>query len=281
MKFLQLSSTAAIGLVAMMGTSSAASFTGSGTATGCPGCTITVYGTTALQTEPSNLPFPTLNLGTSSSAPNSFISSSAISGGALTAAGISSIMFPTAGDSGTPVTGFVSGEYAGTIGNVASSPFGSTDSTTNYLVAQANGGSVVINYSAAQDSFALLWGTVDNGSQQNLLGLTLTAGGVQITGQDIENIITGGPPGAGQAFTNGQLDVGVVVTMLGGTFTTVTATDNAANSAFEFVPLVVPAPLIGHGFLALLAVGGMLFGAKLWDRSKRRSALETAIQNAA
>jgi hypothetical protein len=32
---------------------------------------------------------------------------------------------------------------------------------------------------------------------------------------------------------------------------------------------LVPAPLIGHGLLALLAVGGVLFGAKLLERSKK------------
>jgi hypothetical protein len=31
----------------------------------------------------------------------------------------------------------------------------------------------------------------------------------------------------------------------------------------------VPAPLIGHGLRVLLAVGGVLFGSKLWERSKR------------
>jgi len=32
----------------------------------------------------------------------------------------------------------------------------------------------------------------------------------------------------------------------------------------------VPAPLIGHGLPVLLAVGGLLFGAKLWERGKGR-----------
>jgi hypothetical protein len=43
----------------------------------------------------------------------------------------------------------------------------------------------------------------------------------------------------------------------------------------------VPAPLIGHGLPALLAVGGVLFGAELLGRSKRRRSLETAIPHAA
>jgi hypothetical protein len=43
----------------------------------------------------------------------------------------------------------------------------------------------------------------------------------------------------------------------------------------------VPAPLIGHGLLVLLAVGGVLFGGKLLERSKNRRSLETANPHAA
>jgi hypothetical protein len=45
------------------------------------------------------------------------------------------------------------------------------------------------------------------------------------------------------------------------------------GSSFTFSPLgpaVVPAPLIGHGLPVLLAVGGLLFGAKLLERTERR-----------
>jgi hypothetical protein len=35
----------------------------------------------------------------------------------------------------------------------------------------------------------------------------------------------------------------------------------------------VPAPLIGHGLPAVLAVGGLLFGAKLWSEAKSRCAI--------
>jgi hypothetical protein len=38
----------------------------------------------------------------------------------------------------------------------------------------------------------------------------------------------------------------------------------------------VPAPLIGHGFLVVLAVGGVLLGGKLWEQSKARRDLGTA-----
>jgi hypothetical protein len=40
-----------------------------------------------------------------------------------------------------------------------------------------------------------------------------------------------------------------------------------------FSPFTVPAPSIGHGILAFLAVGGMLFGGKLLERSKKLGSL--------
>jgi hypothetical protein len=40
--------------------------------------------------------------------------------------------------------------------------------------------------------------------------------------------------------------------------------------------VAVPAPLIGHGLPVLLAVGGILFGARLLERSNKRSPLGTA-----
>jgi hypothetical protein len=58
----------------------------------------------------------------------------------------------------------------------------------------------------------------------------------------------------------------------------------AANGTPEILvtnTVTVPAPPIGRGLPVLLAVGGILFGAKLWERSKRRSPLETAASHAA
>ena len=43
----------------------------------------------------------------------------------------------------------------------------------------------------------------------------------------------------------------------------------------------VPAPLIGHGLPILIAVGGLLFGAKLLERSKKHRPLSPAVPNAA
>jgi len=42
----------------------------------------------------------------------------------------------------------------------------------------------------------------------------------------------------------------------------------------------VPAPIIGHGLLVTLAIGGVLFGSKLLERSKKRSPLETVSRAA-
>ncbi len=56
--------------------------------------------------------------------------------------------------------------------------------------------------------------------------------------------------------------------------------NNTANDATGDVLLTelsaVPAPIIGHGLLVLLAVGGVLFGGKLLEHRKRRSSLGTA-----
>jgi hypothetical protein len=43
----------------------------------------------------------------------------------------------------------------------------------------------------------------------------------------------------------------------------------------------VPAPSIGHGLPVLLAVGGLLFGAKLWERSKKHRLLGAAVPHPA
>jgi hypothetical protein len=71
-----------------------------------------------------------------------------------------------------------------------------------------------------------------------------------------------------------------------GEYTTAGATVNAALISGLSNPLyiaiaAVPAPVIGHGLPAVLAVGGLLFGAKLWERSKRRRSFGTAIPRAA
>jgi hypothetical protein len=59
-------------------------------------------------------------------------------------------------------------------------------------------------------------------------------------------------------------------------FTETTATDfdalGGASVVFDVTTQAVPAPLIGHGLLAFLAVGCILFGAKFWQRSRNPEA---------
>jgi hypothetical protein len=49
----------------------------------------------------------------------------------------------------------------------------------------------------------------------------------------------------------------------------------------RFPVQAVPAPLIGHGLAVVLALGGVLFGAKLLERSRKRRSFGTAIRHAA
>ena len=49
----------------------------------------------------------------------------------------------------------------------------------------------------------------------------------------------------------------------------------------DYSVVAVPAPVIGHGLSSVLAMGSVLFGAKLFQRSKKRRSLEIAIGHAA
>jgi hypothetical protein len=71
-----------------------------------------------------------------------------------------------------------------------------------------------------------------------------------------------------------------------GTFTLVAPGVTAATTVSDVVlsfgtsgsdenTLAVPAPLLGHGLLVLLAVGGVLFGGKLFESLKMRRSLAT------
>jgi PEP-CTERM motif len=153
-----------------------------------------------------------------------------------------------------------SGEYAGNGPGLFASPFGDANSTSNYLVAGANGGVVTLDYATPQTSLNLLWGTVDQGGDpgnQNEL-FTLVVGGDTITGSQVFL--------AAQAFnpliTNGNFNVVLSITGLL-PFTQAKFTDlDADNPAFEFIPGVptdgVPEPstlgLIGLGLLGLARV---------------------------
>jgi hypothetical protein len=51
---------------------------------------------------------------------------------------------------------------------------------------------------------------------------------------------------------------------------------HADSFTLQIGPAAVPAPLIGHGLVVMLAVGGVLFGGRLIERSKARRELGTA-----
>ena len=57
----------------------------------------------------------------------------------------------------------------------------------------------------------------------------------------------------------------------------VNTSPNFCGSSYE----PSPAPPIGYGLPVLLAVGAMLFGAKLLERSKKHHLLDTAVPHAA
>jgi hypothetical protein len=62
----------------------------------------------------------------------------------------------------------------------------------------------------------------------------------------------------------------------------ITGAGSALITGFAAYPVqAVPAPLIGHGLVVVLAVGGVLFGSKLLQRSRKGRSFGTAIRHAA
>jgi hypothetical protein len=122
-----------------------------------------------------------------------------------------------------------------------------------------------------------------------------TAGNFAVGGKPINMII--GPPDAMGNYSNanGSITTAGFSPFIDGTGTFViadsdiTSATTIAGVKFDFgtspdtfLPGVpVPAPLIGHGLFVLLAVGGVLFGAKLLERSKKLGSLKTASPHAA
>jgi len=80
------------------------------------------------------------------------------------------------------------------------------------------------------------------------------------------------PPGA-SAPTNSAMEG--PVNLAAGTYDLFFTSANGTPEVLQ-TGTVVPAPLIGHGLLVLLAVGGVLFGGKLLERSKARGSLGAA-----
>jgi hypothetical protein len=117
-----------------------------------------------------------------------------------------------------------------------------------------------------------------------------TAGPFAVGGAPTNMII--GPPDASGNYSNGNASVvdGHFSPYINGTGTfvifdsSITATTTIAGVTFDFGTgpdtflsgvAVVPAPVIGHGLFVLLAIGGVLFGGELLERSRKRRSLGT------
>jgi len=59
------------------------------------------------------------------------------------------------------------------------------------------------------------------------------------------------------------------------------ASEGSGPSDALITAVSVPAPPIGHGFLVVLAAGGLLFGCRLYDRSRKHGSDAAALLNAA
>jgi hypothetical protein len=68
----------------------------------------------------------------------------------------------------------------------------------------------------------------------------------------------------------GTISTSITITNEGDSSGPLDATFSHEKVSYNYTPVAVPAPLIGRGLPVLLAVGGLLFGAKLLERGKRR-----------
>jgi hypothetical protein len=228
-----------LGLGRLVGGAAALLLTMAGTASATSITVTAVYdSSTESATPPTGFGFTLLPLGTSGVANQNMFQTTSLSP-------IDGISFTFSG--GTPT---LSGEYAGNVTNSAS-PFGTTNSQSDYFSAGGTGGEVTLTYPTPQTELDLLWGTVDTASGRNVL-----VAGSTLSGADIENAVNL----AGFTFNEGIDDVYLEITGLP-SFTQATFSDGN-SPAFEFVPgvpgsviTVVPEPatllLMGSGLIAL------------------------------
>lgn len=106
------------------------------------------------------------------------------------------------------------------------------------------------------DGVSLFASGTENGCTQ-----TSPGGAYSGCGNDLLNIADSAPT---SDVTSGP------VTLAAGTYDLWYTAANGTPEVLVTNTVPVPAPLIGHGLPVLLAVGGLLFGAKMWDRSNRQ-----------
>jgi hypothetical protein len=208
---------------------------------------------------------PLCNLGTNATS-NTFVTNSLPSNpcgssqpeiSSITFAGGSSTGTPPLGDPGHP-----SGVYAGSRVGSYTTPFGpdGTFPTENYLAAQP-GGSVTVNYSTPQNSIEILWGTIDNSDNMNLVtdndtGLPL----LMITGAMVCSALNSQGIPCNATTLDGRVNQEVDITNIT-PFTSFTASDAAGQlSAFEFVPGTQPTAMPEPASLAILGAALAGFG---------------------
>ena len=210
--------------------------------------TITLYSNSGgSNTLPANIPFTILNLGSNKTV-DTLVQTSAVTSTSSpaklpTGSEISKIAFGTGGT--TP-----SGVFAGGVSGQAATPFGSTNTNSDFLVA-GGAGSVTVSYTVAQDALQILWGSVDNSATSNLITFKAANGTSvgTVSGAEIATAV-------GSGFKSGTTNVALRISGLAG-YTSLVLSD-ANSAAFEFA-LGLPVPEPGSIGLFGVAVAGLGF----------------------